>query len=109
MARKPRFNLPGVPQHIVQRGNNREPCFFAVDDYHRYLRDLHDAARVNNVVVQAYVLMTNHVHLFGYTGRCLRHQLSDAGYRPQVRSLYQSQLPPPYRHLVGGALQGQRG
>ena len=34
MARKPRFVLPGVPQHITQRGNNREPCFFAEDDYH---------------------------------------------------------------------------
>lgn len=63
MARKPRFNLPGVPQHIVQRGNNREPCFYATDDYHRYLRDLHDAARANNVAVHAYVLMTNHGNL----------------------------------------------
>ncbi len=33
MARKPRFNLPGVPQHVIQRGNNREPCFFAEADY----------------------------------------------------------------------------
>ena len=68
MARKPRFNLPGVPQHIVQRGNNREPCFFTVDDYHRYLRDLHDAARANNIAIHAYVLMTNHVHLLGTPG-----------------------------------------
>ena len=28
MARKPRFNLAGVPQHVIQRGNNREPCFY---------------------------------------------------------------------------------
>ncbi len=28
MSRKPRFNLPRVPQHIIQRGHNREPCFF---------------------------------------------------------------------------------
>ena len=27
MARKARFNIAGVPQHIVQRSNNREPCF----------------------------------------------------------------------------------
>ena len=27
MPRKPRFTLPGVPQHVIQRGNNREPCF----------------------------------------------------------------------------------
>jgi len=44
MARKPRFLLPGVPHHIVQRGNNREPCFYAEQDYQRYLEDLHRAA-----------------------------------------------------------------
>ena len=27
MARRPRFNLVGVPQHVIQRGNNREACF----------------------------------------------------------------------------------
>ena len=39
MPRKPRFNLPGVPQHVIQRGNNREPCFFSEADYPRYLDD----------------------------------------------------------------------
>lgn len=34
MARNPRFTLPGVPQHVVQRGNNRVPCFFAPQDHH---------------------------------------------------------------------------
>ena len=27
MSRKTRFVIPGVPQHVIQRGNNREPCF----------------------------------------------------------------------------------
>jgi len=27
MSRKLRFSLPGIPQHVVQRGHNREPCF----------------------------------------------------------------------------------
>lgn len=63
MARKPRFNLPGVPQHVIQRGHNREPCFYGDADYHRYLRDLKDAADHNCCRVHAYVLMTNHVHL----------------------------------------------
>jgi len=27
MARLPRYGLPGVPQHVIQRGNNREPIF----------------------------------------------------------------------------------
>ncbi len=27
MSRKPRFVLPGVPQHVIQRGHNCTPCF----------------------------------------------------------------------------------
>jgi len=42
--RKPRFNLPGIPQHVIQRGNDREPCFFTKADYHRYLDDLRESA-----------------------------------------------------------------
>lgn len=63
MARHPRLDLPDVPQHIVQRGNNRGACFF--DDHHRrlYLDLVRDAARANGVSVHAYVLMTNHVHV----------------------------------------------
>ena len=29
MPRRPRVNLVGHPQHAVQRGHNREACFFA--------------------------------------------------------------------------------
>lgn len=63
MPRKPRFLLPGLPQHIIQRGNNREPCFYAEEDYSRYLLDLDNALTNNNCALHAYVLMTNHVHL----------------------------------------------
>lgn len=28
MPRQPRIDLSGVPQHLVQRGNDRRPCFF---------------------------------------------------------------------------------
>lgn len=63
MPRKPRFNLPGVPQHVIQRGNNREPCFFAEADYRRYLQDLQKSAEKYRCRIHAYVLMTNHVHL----------------------------------------------
>jgi putative transposase len=63
MSRKPRFNLPGVPQHVIQRGHNREPCFFAEEDYRRYLHDFHEAALKNHLQIHAYVLMTNHIHL----------------------------------------------
>mgnify|MGYP001826003121 FL=1 len=63
MPRKPRFNLPGVPQHIIQRGNNREPCFYSSDDYQKYLDDLKQSAKKYDCRIHAYVLMTNHVHL----------------------------------------------
>ncbi|MFV2004096.1 MAG: transposase [Gammaproteobacteria bacterium] len=63
MPRKPRFNLVGVPQHIIQRGNNRELCFYSEKDYWRYLEDLRVVAEKYDCRVHAYVLMTNHVHL----------------------------------------------
>jgi hypothetical protein len=40
VLRKPRFTLPGVPQHVIQRGNNRESYFLAEQDYRRDLEDL---------------------------------------------------------------------
>ena len=63
MARKPRVFVKGVVQHVVQRGNNREPCFFAEEDYRFYLECLTDVAKKNSCVIHAYILMTNHVHL----------------------------------------------
>ncbi len=63
MPRKPRFNLPGIPQHIIQRGNNREPCFLAKEDYQRYLDDLTKSVSKYRCNLHAFVLMTNHVHL----------------------------------------------
>jgi len=63
MTGKPRFNLPGVPQHIIQRGNYREPCFNSAEDYRRYLVDLKQSALKYHCHIHAYVLMTNHIHL----------------------------------------------
>ena len=33
MARLPRLSLPNIPQHVIQRGNNRHACFFSDQDY----------------------------------------------------------------------------
>ena len=63
MPRKPRFNLVGVPQHIIQRGNNREACFHTENDYRHYLDDLRFSSFKYECCIHAYVLMTNHVHL----------------------------------------------
>lgn len=63
MPRKPRMYMAGVPCHVIQRGNNRDACFYAEQDYLFYPECLRDAARRYRVDVHAYVLMTNHVHL----------------------------------------------
>ena len=63
MARQPRFILPGQPQHIIQRGNNRQLIFVEAQDYEFYLEKLMNAASEHECQIHAYVLMTNHVHL----------------------------------------------
>jgi len=63
MARLPRFDFPGIPQHIVQRGNNRLPCFLDDGDRLRYLQLLREALSHTGCLLHAYVLMDNHVHL----------------------------------------------
>ena len=63
MARLPRIVIPEQPLHIIQRGNNRLPCFFADEDYRFYLDSLKEASTRYGCRVHAYVLRTNHVHL----------------------------------------------
>jgi len=63
LARLPRFNLPGQPQHVLQRGNDRQDIFRSAEDYRFYLEKLLDAANKHQCDIHAYVLMTNHVHL----------------------------------------------
>ena len=63
MPRRPRLMLPGVPLHLIQRGNDRHACFFADEDYRFYLDWLKEYAGKTGCLIHAYVLMTNHVHL----------------------------------------------
>ncbi len=63
MPRRPRIIIPGIPLHLIQRGNNRQPCFYTDEDYSFYLDWLQEYSRDTGCLVHAYVLMTNHVHL----------------------------------------------
>jgi len=63
MARLPRIDIPGAAQHVVVRGVDRRPCFFADGDRWGYLALLRDSATRCGCAVHAFVLMTNHVHL----------------------------------------------
>ncbi len=62
MPRRARMYLPGLPYHIVQRGNNREPCFIEPENYQFYLELWESLSRRYSVSVHAYCLMTNHIH-----------------------------------------------
>ena len=63
MPRRARISLPNIPHHIIQRGNNRDVCFFCEQDYQYYLNWLEEYANEYGCLVHCYVLMTNHVHL----------------------------------------------
>ena len=62
MARIARFAVPGLPHHVTQRGNRREPVFFGDDDYDSIAISWRGNAG-DGRGVWAYCLMPNHVHL----------------------------------------------
>ena len=69
MPGRARLNLAGLPLHVIQCGNNRQPCFFTEEDDRFYQHWLAIGAKKFGCAVHAYVrmtnhvLMTNHVHL----------------------------------------------
>jgi putative transposase len=69
MARLPRYVIPGQPQHIIQRGNNRQVIFAAETDYQFFRDALVEAAGKHGLAIHAYVWMTNHIHLLATPGK----------------------------------------
>ena len=63
MPRRARMYLPGYVYHIVQRGNNREACFFEEENYRVYLNLMFEVLPRYGNRLHAYCLMTNHIHL----------------------------------------------
>ncbi|MEJ2107402.1 MAG: transposase [Acidiferrobacteraceae bacterium] len=94
MPRKPRMYLPGIPAHVVQRGNNRDASFFADDDYQFYLEVLGQGCRRYEVELHAYCLMTNHVHLL-MTQTCADRGISQV--MQHVGRLYVAYINKTYR------------
>jgi putative transposase len=88
VARLGRYFLPEQPIHVIQRGNNRQPVFFADDDHARYREWLAEAAAASGCDAYAYVLMTNHVHLLvaGRTPESIPRTMQSLG-RRYVRSV----------------------
>lgn len=63
MPRMARLVVPGIPHHVTQRGNRRQPTFFSDADYALYLRLLTEWARKSGTSIWGWCLMPNHVHL----------------------------------------------
>ena len=109
--------LGGVVQHVVQRGNDRQACFFRVVDYIRYLQGVREATLKYGCQVHAYVLMTNHVHLLvtsltagavarmmqAVGRRCVRYINDSIGRTGTLwEGRYKLEWPDFYRHLTMG-------
>ena len=60
IPRRPCICIDGVPLGTVQRGHNREPCFFGEEDYSSCLHWLGEALGEAECALHAYFLMTNH-------------------------------------------------
>jgi len=68
MARRRRLFIPGLAQHVIQRGINRADIFHVPGDRDVFLSILHDALSRFSLEVHAYVLMTNHLHMMATPG-----------------------------------------
>ena len=63
MARIARAVAPGIPHHVIQRGNRRQQTFFNDEDYLTYLQLMSEWCNKYQVEIWAYCLMPNHIHL----------------------------------------------
>lgn len=69
MARRRRLSCPGIAQHLIQRGNNRQICFADEYDLVAFGEWLCDYSSKYGVAIHAWVFMTNHIHLLGTPDR----------------------------------------
>ena len=98
MARIARVVVPGLPHHVTQRGNRREPVFFGAGDYRLYRQLISAAARRAGAEIWAYCLMPNHIHLIvtppdqdGLRATCaeaLRRYTNSINARSHGRAIY---------------------
>jgi putative transposase len=80
MARIARLVAPGLPHHIIQRGNRRQKTFFSEKDYRFYMELMAEWCRKKGTQIWAYCLMPNHVHLIAVpeTKEALRDAIGEA-------------------------------
>ncbi len=69
MARPLRIQYPGAFYHVTCRGNERKRIFLDDEDRHRFLQFLAESLEAYDVVLHAFVMMSNHFHLVVQTMR----------------------------------------
>ena len=106
MSRKPRYVLPSVPQQVVQRGHNREPCFFRGSRLSALPAQISPSCTEKPRSDSRPYLDDQSPTFVAHARSHLRFDPYDAGYRPNVRPLHQLGVARHGRSL-GGAIQGQ--
>ncbi len=69
MPTPPRIAYPGAYYHVISRGNNKSKLFLDNADRIQYLSILHSCSVHFHLKIYAYVLMSNHIHLFFKTSK----------------------------------------
>ena len=64
MARPWRILYAGAKYHVTVRGNARQEVFHEERDYLRFIEQLSDGLEKDEIILYAFVLMSNHYHLF---------------------------------------------
>jgi putative transposase len=103
--RKPRIHFEGGLYHIIARGNQRQKIFLNKSDYLKYLSLMDGYLEQHGIIVYAYCLMPNHVHV-------LAEQTADqplSRYMQRLQSAYTGYFNRKHKkvgHLFQGRYKG---
>jgi putative transposase len=64
MPRHPRVHAEGLLYHVMARGNDGQKIFLSQSDYQAFIEALRSVRQRYPFSLYAYVLMSNHFHLF---------------------------------------------